>query len=255
VIDCGSLEFAQARLQSRHGERASETAWHRLETAREFGTLLAAGRASPLRPWLVGITTPGAPHQIEAVLRAHWRAAVAEVAGWMPAAWQRAVLWCAVWPDLPVLQHLARGGDAAAWMGDDPDYRALCAAPAAGRAAALAAGRFAPLARAWPQPESIGSVWADEWQRRLPRPLGGSDDSLRQVANALRQHGAAFAAAAPGPGWLQRRALHSRLSLLLRRATLEPAAAFIHVAISALDLERLRGELLSRALFPRARVA
>jgi hypothetical protein len=45
------------------------------------------------------------------------------------------------------------------------------------------------------------------------------------------------------------------LSLLLRRATLEPAAAFIHVAISALDLERLRGELLSRALFPRARVA
>jgi len=255
VIDCGSLEFAQARLQSRHGERASEAAWQRLETAREFGALLEAARASPLRPWLVGITTPGEPHRIETVLRAQWRAAVAEVAGWMPAAWQPAVRWCALWPDLPVLQHLARGGAPAAWMGDDPDYGALCAAPAAERAAAVAAGRFGALARAWPVPESIARAWHAEWQRRLPQPLGGADDSLRQVADTLREHGAAFAAAAPGTGWLLRRALQARLSLLLRRATLEPAAAFIHVALSALDFERLRGELLSRALFPRARVA
>jgi hypothetical protein len=43
--------------------------------------------------------------------------------------------------------------------------------------------------------------------------------------------------------------------LLLRRATLEPAAAFIHVALCALDLERLRGELLSRLLFAQRQVA
>jgi hypothetical protein len=255
VIDCGSLEFAQARLQSRHGERASETVWHRLETAREFGALLDAARASPLRPWLVGISTPGAPHQIESVLRSHWRAAVAEVAGWMPAAWQPALLWCAAWSDLPVLQHLARGGAPAAWMDDDPDYAALCAAPPAGRAAVVAAGRFGPLASAWSAPASMGRAWTAEWQRRLPRPLGGSEDSLAQVAAALRQHDAAFAAAAPGPGWLLRRSLQARLSLLLRRAALEPAAAFAHVALCALDFERLRGELLSRVLFARARVA
>lgn len=255
MIDCGSLEFAQARLQSRHGERAGEAAWHRLETAREFGALLEVGRASPLRRWLVGITTPGEPHRIEALLRAHWRAAVTEVAGWMPAAWQGAVRWCAVWPDLPVLQHLARGGAPAAWMDRDPAYDALCAAPAAERAAAIAAGPLGPLARAWSAPESIARAWHAEWERRLPQPPGGADDSLRQVADALREHGAAFAAAAPGPGWLLRRSLQARLSLLLRRATLEPAAAFAHVALCALDLERLRGELLSRVLFPRARVA
>jgi hypothetical protein len=52
-----------------------------------------------------------------------------------------------------------------------------------------------------------------------------------------------------------RRALQARLSLLLRRATLEPAAAFIHLALSALELERLRGELLVRKLFMNAKVA
>jgi len=48
-----------------------------------------------------------------------------------------------------------------------------------------------------------------------------------------------------------RRALAVRLSLLYRRATLDPAVAFIFLALSALDMERLRGELLRRALFPR----
>jgi hypothetical protein len=255
VIDCDSLEYAQARLQSRHGQRAGEADWQRLETAREFTALLDAARNSPLRPWLVGITAESTSQQIEAVLRAHWRASVSEVAGWMPAAWQAAVRWCAVWPELPVLQHLARGGEPAAWMQDDPEIRALCAVPGAEQAAALAAGPLAPLAGAWPAPESMASAWRAEWQRRLPQPLGDAQDSLAQVAATVRRHGAAFAAAPPGPGSLLRRSLQARLSLLLRRAALEPAAAFIHIALCALDLERLRGELLGRALFAHRRRA
>jgi hypothetical protein len=255
VIECGSLEFAQARLQSRHGQRAGDADWQRLETAREFAALLDAARNSPLRPWLVGITAASTSQQIERVLRSHWRALVTEVAGWMPAPWQAAVLWCALWPDLPVLQHLARGGEAAGWMHDDPALRAACAVPPAERQAALAAGPFGPLASAWQAPESMASAWRAEWERRVPQPLGGVEDGLTQVATAVRQHGAAFAAAPPGPGWLLRRSLQARLALLLRRASLEPAAAFIHVALCALDLERLRGELLGRALFATRRLA
>jgi len=255
VIECGSLEFAQARLQSRHGQRAGEAAWQRLETAREFSALLDAARNSPLRPWLVGITAQSTSRQIEAALRAHWRTCVSEVAGWMPAPWQAAVRWCAVWAELPTLQHLARGGEAAAWMQDDAELRALCAAPAAEQAAALGAGALAPLATAWPAPEAMASAWRVEWQRRLPQPFGDAGDSLTQVVAALLKHGAEFAATPPGPGWLLRRSLQTRLSLLLRRAALEPAAAFIHVALCALDLERLRGELLGRALFAHRRQA
>jgi hypothetical protein len=255
VIECGSLEFAQARLQSRHGQRSGEAAWQRLETTREFAALLEVARSSPLRPWLVGITTPGTSHQIEAVLRTHWRALVSEVAAWMPAAWQPALAWCAVLPDLPVLLHLARGGEPTAWMLDDPDYRGMCAVPPTERAAALAAGKFGALADAWSVPQSLASAWYAEWERLLPQASGSADDGLSQVVATLREHGAAFAAAPAGQGWLLRRSLQARLSLLLRRATLEPAAAFIHVALCALDFERLRGELLSRALFPHGRVA
>ena len=71
----------------------------------------------------------------------------------------------------------------------------------------------------------------------------------RRLVRVLRDHRRAFVAADPAQGWLLRGSLRSRLALLLRRATLEPAAAFIHLALCALDLERLRAELLRRLVF------
>ncbi|MDP3702582.1 MAG: hypothetical protein Q8R72_16915 [Hylemonella sp.] len=254
MIECGSLELTQARVQARHGQRVGEAVWQRLEMTREFGALLEVARASPLQPWLQGVSVTSGSNQIEASLRSHWRTTVAEVAAWMPTAWQSALNWCAVLPDLPVLQHLAQGGEALPWMQDDPDLRALCAAPAAQHGAALAAGRFAPLAGAWATPQALPRAWRTEWERRLPQPPAGADDSLQQLAATVLAHAAAFAAAPPGPGGLLRRSLQTRLTQLLRRAALEPAVAFIHVALCALDLERLRGELLGRALFAPGRV-
>ena len=78
---------------------------------------------------------------------------------------------------------------------------------------------------------------------------------LATAGFAVALSASAFAAAAPGTGALLRRTLQARLALLLRRATLEPAAVFIHLALSALDWERLRAELLRRAWFPRWKVA
>ncbi|MDP2007550.1 MAG: hypothetical protein Q8K45_17905 [Rubrivivax sp.] len=250
MIACGSLEYAQARLQARHGQRADAAAWQRLETPREFAALLDAVRNSPLRHCAVGVTPRSSAHEIEAVLRSHWRATVAEVAGWMPPPWQPALAWCAVLPLLPALQHLARGGAVQPWMQADTLLRALVAAAPEARAAALRSTEAAALALAWTAPQTLGTAWRLEWQRRLPRPLGGADDSLARVAALLQAHGQAFAAAPAGPGTLLRRALQARLAPWLRRATAEPAAAFVHLALCALDLERLRGELLLRALFP-----
>lgn len=258
MIDCGSLEFAQARLQARHGQRAREADWQRLEVTREFGALLDAARQSPLQPWLVGLTRHSTSHQIEALLRGQWQALVAEVAAWMPARWQAALAWCAVLPDLPLLQHLARGGEARPWMDDDAALRALAQAAPAQRADVLARSRYAPLAAAWKAPDRLGAAWFDEWQRRLPRPglrPGDADDSLHRLVQTLRAHADGFVAAPPAQAWLLRRALQARLTVLLRRATLTPAAAFVHLALCALDLERLRAELLGRALFPHRRAA
>ncbi len=250
MIECGSLEYAQARLQARHGQRADDIAWQRLETPREFTALLDTARSSPLRAWVVGLTPHSSAHEIEAVLRGHWRAVVAEVSGWMPAAWQPALDWCALLPLLPALQHLARGGAVQPGMHDEPLLRTLGAAAPSARAATLATTEAAALAAAWPAPQTLGSAWQREWQRRLPQPLRRTDDSLHTVATLLQAHAAAFATAPAGSGTLLRRALQARLAPWVRRAAAEPAAAFVHLALCALDLERLRGELLLRALFP-----
>jgi hypothetical protein len=255
MIECGSLEYAQARLQSRHGQRVDEAAWRRIEVVREFAPLLELARSTALRPWLIGITVDSGAQQIETVLRAHWQALVREIVSWMPGAWQGALAWCEVLPDLAPLQHLARGIEPAAWMPADDTWRELCTAPPQTRLAVLRDGPMAALAHAWAQPETIGRAWLAEFGRRLPRASGDAGDSLAQLMRTLREHQSAFGDAAAGQGWLLRAALHARLSLLLRRAALEPAAAFAHLALCALDLERLRAELLRRALFPRWKVA
>ena len=251
MIECGSLDYAQARLQSRHGQRAGDAVWQRLETAREFAALLDAAAQSPLRPWVAGLTSASPAHRIEAVLRDHWHERVAELAGWMPPAWRPALDWCGVLPDLPLLQHLARGGASPAWLADDAELGPLGLAEAGERAAVLAAGPLAPLTAAWAAPDTLGLAWSAEWQRRLPGTPATRGSSLATVTQTLQSHAATFVSAAPGTGWLLRRALQARLALLMRRAALEPAAAFIHLALCALDGERLRGELLGRVLFPR----
>ncbi len=251
MIECGSLEYAHARLHARHGQRVGEADWRRIEVVREFAPLLELARGTSLRPWLVGISADSSVHQVEASLRGHWRALVDEVVAWMPRPWQASLAWCAVLPDLALVQHLARGGETAAWMQVDRVWRELSGAQPQARRAVLGAGPFAALAVAWPAPQTMAQAWQTEWQRRLPKPPSAAGDTLGPVVRALLDHGRAFAGAALGEGWLLRSSLHARLSLLLRRAAVEPAAAFIHLALCALDLERLRAELLRRMLSPR----
>jgi hypothetical protein len=255
MIDCGSLEYSQARVQARHGQRPDEGAWQRLQTTRDFGALLTTARTGALGPWVADLTPQSTSQQIDAAMRMHWRACVADVTGWMPVEWRAALAWCAFLPDLPALQHLARGGSAQAWMADDPDWQALSVAPVDDRATILSAGPLASLAGAWSAPSALGKAWLAEWEQRLPQALTRADESLRRLVDTMLAHGAAFAGAAPGSGETLRRDLRARLSAQMRRATLEPAIAFIHLGLCALDLERLRGELMCRALFASAKVA
>lgn len=255
MIECGSLEYAQARLQARHGQRLDEPGWHRIEVMRDFAPMLELARGTALRPWLVGITAETGAREIETRLRGHWRACVAELQGWMPAPWQPAVAWCAELPELAPLQHLARGGALAPWMEEVPALQSLAQARPAARAGLLQAGPWAALARAWSAPEAIGAAWLAEWRARLPHADEDGRDMLAQVVRTLTDHADGFAAAPAPQGWLLRAALQGRLALLLRRAALQPATAFIHIALCALELERLRAELLRRVLFPRWKVA
>ena len=250
MIDAGSLEYAHARLCARYGGRPDELAWRRIEMIRDFGAMLDAARTSPLGAWIAEIGPDTNAHAVEFALRAHLRERVAAIAAWMPAAWRASIEWCSVLVDLPVLQHLARGGTPPRWLRDDPLHAALReggpARGGAGPASLLAAGKA--------DPDRLAAMWRAEWQRRLPA-RGAASALLADFSRLLAEHAAAFREPLQVEGWALRRALHARLSQLFRRATLDPAAAFIFLAISALDCERLRGEILRRVAFPRLPLA
>jgi hypothetical protein len=256
IAQAGSLEFAQARIQARHGSRPDEVAWRRLEVIREFAAMLETARSTALRPWLVGVTSESSLHAIDAALRAHWRALVTDVAAWMPMPWQDSLRWCATLADLPVVQHLMRGGERWPWMGADPVYREALDDLQEGARLRDGKSSLARLARDAGEPERILDAWRAHWLALTPRAIGvEAGSALAVVEIAFLRHLEAFGAAQAGDGWPLRRALQSRLQLAFRRVVLEPAAAFVFLALESLDAERLRGELLRRAAFPRLMVA
>jgi hypothetical protein len=246
----GSIEYASARLAARFGARPDDRAWQRIEPVREFAALVEAARGTVLQPWLQGIAAHSSAHEIEAQLRARWQAQVVEVAGWMPERWQRAILWCAVLPYLPILLHLARREAPLPWMRGDARLADLCVGGYDTARAALAAGPWGPLASAWPTPDALPGAWRAEWQRRMPQHPAGDPRLLAALARTLTAHLAGSSGAPGREGRVSRRALQARLAVLFRRALLDPAAAFVFLALVALDLERLRGELLRRVAFP-----
>ncbi|HEY2188950.1 MAG TPA: hypothetical protein VGH48_10350 [Caldimonas sp.] len=266
MIDAGSLELAHARILARHGERLTAVDWRRIESMRDWAPALELARATALRGWLEGISVDSGVAQIEGTLRRHWRNVVAEVAAWMPVSWQAAVRWCAWLPDLPLVQHVARGGQPPLWIRDDDVWRALAEASPGSRGAVLATGPAAALADAWTVPHDAGRAWLSEWRKRLPGKVSdarantratpdSAGGSLEAVVGALQDHAKVFRVAARSQGWALRGALRMELVHLLRRSALQPAMAFIHLALCALDLERLRAELLRRVIFPGWKVA
>ncbi|MBK8863677.1 MAG: hypothetical protein IPN37_06575 [Betaproteobacteria bacterium] len=261
MIAVGSLEYAHARIWARHGQRPGEALWRRIETTRDLAAVLELARGSALSCWLEGIGPAAGTHDIEQALRRHWRERVGEVATWMPPAWAAAIEWCTVLADLPVLQYLARGGASLPWMAADPRLRVLLDLGDAGDAGDR--GKGGP-----PEVQALRSLldtarggrhdllplWCAEWHRRLP--LGAASQGIdTQLVPLLAQHASAFAAPQAVDGWGLRRQLQSRLVLLLRRTLVEPLTAFVYLALSALECERLRGELVRRAAFPRGGLA
>jgi len=250
MIEAGSLEYAFARMSARFGERPDEALWRRVEIIRDFETLVTAVRASSLSAWVVGVGPQAGVHAIEAAARRHWRQLTAELADWMPAAWRPAVLWCAVLLDLPALRSLAGSGPRPAWLREDPVYAGL-----SDRAfGAVDRERQALLTEGIGDAPRVLAAWRAEWERRLPQRLDRLP-ALAELERLLRAHAMQFAGAHPADGWPLRRALGARLKLMFRRAPLDPAMAFIYLALAALEFERIRAELLRRRAFPRRALA
>lgn len=224
------LDYAQARIQSRHGARASEIAWNAAHACVTLASLLEGARASGLKPWVAGIDATLGEDDLELQLRARLRERIAEVATWMPPEWRPAMLHTRALIDLPARQHLALGRAPLAWMKLDAALAPwLDAAPDEERAARLRA------------------EWLREWRGLWPDPSADDVAALEEVVRLVQAHLERFAGAGADDAPALRRELLARLEVLFRRHALTPAAAFVHIALLALDLERLRGEIVARS--------
>jgi hypothetical protein len=218
------MEYAQARMQARHGARPDEAQWRQLGEHRELAAYIAAVRATQLADWIAGIDDRSGLHEIERVLRRHWRQTVGELVRWLPPEWHAAVHWTAQLVDLPALSHLARGGTMPQWLKEDAGF-------------SLDAGASADV-----------RAWVVGWVRRWPDDQEDETQTLRALAERVEFHLKHFAGLDAARAWEARLAFRLDMVRAFRRLAFRPGAAFVHLLLHALDLERLRGELVIRAL-------
>ncbi|MFA7386471.1 MAG: hypothetical protein WCZ87_02285 [Thiohalobacteraceae bacterium] len=249
MADSGRYDYIQTRLQARHGQRPTAATWQRLTALRDLSLFLQTARSSGLRPWLEGFAPDTPPHRMEQLLRQRFRAEAQLVASWQPRAWQAATAWIAHWIDLPALGGLLRLEQPPAWMREDPDYGPLAELPRAARGEAMSHSRWAALAPAAGRSIDLRRVWFARWRRLWPQQR---DKQLELLATALQQQlpqGDATATS-PAADAAAREHWRSWLKFRFRQHTRSPLTPMLYLFMLAQDVERLRGELLQRRLFP-----
>jgi hypothetical protein len=245
-----SWSYVQARLQARRAERLTEGDWQVLEAVRSPDHFIDRARATASRRFSERLNTGMSSHGIEHELRNAWRDHVTEVASWCPPDWRPAILWCAPLADLPSFAALLRG-EAPRWAQQD-------AALAAFLELAQDATTRSPLDVLLPgskREPTLAGRWYAHWRSLWPQ--GARERrALTVLADTVKAHVARLDLADPEDTSLAyRRALAQAMSRMFRRHSASPIAVFCHLALVALDLERLRGGLVRRALFLAAREA
>jgi hypothetical protein len=241
--------YAQARLQTRHGRLPDAAVWQQLEASRSAGHFLAQAQAGPLSRWTEGVDERCDAHRIERQLRLHWRCYADEVAHWLPPRWQSATQWFGTLGELALIDATCRRAEGLGWAQADARLAVLAEPDPLRREQALRALGLAPFAALAPGSRSADTarIWHDEWQRRLP-PDHGDARLINRPAELLLPR---LLAADGARGTDTTASVRGTLRKLFRRHAASALAVFAHLALVAMDLERLRGGLIVRYLFDR----
>jgi hypothetical protein len=256
-------DYAYARIAARLATRPDERTWRLLRSARSLRAAVDVLRAGNAAPYVAGATISGSIDDVDAALRQHLRMRIREAASWAPPPWREALLDTELLLDLPALQHLLAEPVLPGWLLADPRLSAYAAPDIPSRRARLAISPLAPFAaavdalrRSQAKPAARRSrhglhplleLWCTRWQQRWPRCDDSEREALQRLLHSLRAHLEAFASLPPEIAHAARERLGERLRRQLHDAAARPTALFAYLALVALDVERLRGELVLQA--------
>lgn len=136
-----------------------------------------------------------------------------------------------------LITQLQRPGPLPAWLQADPVIGAT------GKDTALAILEPAIAGRV-----PLGALWLAHWQKLRPLVDEETERLLAALARAVREQVRALALEGADAVRL-REQLQARLRRVFRGAAGTPVASLCHLVLMALDFERLRGGLVTRALF------
>jgi len=245
------MDYAEARMHARFGNRPSPLAWQRLQGIAETDELLEAAKRAGLGYWIAGLERRTGLQRIELVLRDRLRGLIRETAHWLPENWKQPVLWTAQLIDLPALAHLARGARPLAWMKDDTVMAAYLGAAATPPGEAMMNNtqreRIFKGSRVRSSPGVAAALkeWSVLWQATWPG--GSARVSAGEIAKRAESHLARFALCESGEGAEALREEFDReLRREFRRCAFLPGAVLSYLAMQALDFERVRALLVDR---------
>lgn len=240
--------YAQARLQSRFGGRVEANVWLKLYNIHELGSYLQVAQQTPLRQWVLGISSSHSSHDVELALRQKYRQHVDEVAHWLPAGWRKALQWINRLPDLPALQYLAAGGKPLDWMNSDASVKDFTVDDTVLRLQAMEQAGCKRLVRAWQKGEPMLGGWFAHWKSIRPQAKA-FDQGLASLQKLLQE---LIQQQVRQPGVVlptDYEVLSDRLRIMFRRYTFQPAAVCAYLAMVALDIHRVRSDLMLRLFF------
>jgi hypothetical protein len=245
------LAYAQARVQARLADLPAEQEWERLASARTLSAYLEEARSTGFAGWVRAFSGLSQPHDLERGCLTIARESVRITADWAPAGWRPAIEWLVWLPTVSVLEHLARDLPLPEWVAANDPLRALVTTEGGlDRQAVAAAGLSDLLATG--RPEQVGAAWAAAWRARWPHCGGRCRHQMAELVQVVHDHLDAFRRGSSAAAWGARRTLRARLRILLHLRPVQPVVLFAYLGILFIDLERLRGALLSRAVFERS---
>lgn len=251
MMQKSDFAYVQARVQARHGSRPGDAAWRHLEAAADLPGYLHGLRETSLRTWVRPLTPAATSHDIEAALRMRWSEYVRRIASFSPIPWRPAISWCSILPALPAIDCLHQDDRPPAWLKKDPALTALDSPAAIDSISHEASPGLRSATILSPQTQQPLAAWALSWRRLWPRmsarqvlPLTRLQDAVANHLQAMRDSGHRQ------NGDALRAELGASFTRYFRRYAGSIVAVFCHLGLTALDVERMRGGLVERRLFP-----